>query len=502
MRRLLIGLLVGIVLALASLVAAPLGFSHVALTLPRAQSSRVVSTSALPPAGAGQRARLALRPRQASIARFTATPFVLSASGGRVRLKVVVHGATKCRFSSARTQKGLPSTKSCASGNASVTVELPENLTSSTRIYLFYVTVRGTRGTSTARRVVVLERAPATSGLAPVATNEPASQAVAPQAVAPQAVAPQAVAPVITMQPANVSVYPGNGASFSASASGNPIPSVQWQISTDGGSAWQDIAGASTASYVLVPYAAENDDEYRAVFTNAVGSATTNAATLTVEHISTYRFSGYFDFAPSGKSFSAVRASWIVPTVSCPPGANSWAAEWPGIGWETSVVQDGTQVACFSGSPSYSAWYEMVGDPSVNNGEPFTLPSLSYPVSPGDAITASVGISGSTWTLSLKDATAPWSWSQGFPSPTPPLSQAAAQVFVEGPEDCASGCYALANFGAVRFTGATADLSGQTGPISAFNPVAYQMISGSTVLAASGPFDATGEDFTDTWYAN
>jgi hypothetical protein len=102
----------------------------------------------------------------------------------------------------------------------------------------------------------------------------------------------------------------------------------------------------------------------------------------------------------------------------------------------------------------------------------------------------------------LRDSTAKWIFSINIPSPTPPLNQAVAQWLVEGPVGCAHECPSLANFGAVRFTGATADLNGQTGPLSAFSPAAGQMTSGSTVLAAPGPLDPTGEGFTDTWYAN
>ena len=193
-------------------------------------------------------------------------------------------------------------------------------------------------------------------------------------------------------------------------------------------------------------------------------------------------------------------ASWTVPTVTCPPGAKTWATQWPGIGYGASVEQDGTQESCLEGSPSYGAWYEMLGDPSVNEGLAVTVPPLTYPVSPGDAITASVSISGSTWTLALKDTTKPWTFNINIPSPTPALNQGAAQWLVEGP--AVGGAYGLADFGAVRFTGATADLNGQTGPISAFSPIALQMTSGSTLRAAPGPLDPTGEDFTDTWYAN
>ena len=66
-----------------------------------------------------------------------------------------------------------------------------------------------------------------------------------------------------------------------------------------------------------------------------------------------------------------------------------------------------------------------------------------------------------------------------------------------------SSFYGLADFGTVRFTGATADLNGDTGPISAFSPIAVQMSEGSkAVRAFPGPLNPTGEDFTDTWYAN
>ena len=90
-------------------------------------------------------------------------------------------------------------------------------------------------------------------------------------------------APAITTQPTNQTVSVDTGVTFSAAASGGPPPTVQWQQSTDGGSTWTDIAGATSSVYeiTIVPLS-DNGDDFRAVFTNAVGSATTNAATLTV----------------------------------------------------------------------------------------------------------------------------------------------------------------------------------------------------------------------------
>src|SRR5262249_11112654 len=44
------------------------------------------------------------------------------------------------------------------------------------------------------------------------------------------------VAPAITTQPMSLSINPGQTASFTAAASGSPTPTVQWQVSTNGGS--------------------------------------------------------------------------------------------------------------------------------------------------------------------------------------------------------------------------------------------------------------------------
>ena len=88
------------------------------------------------------------------------------------------------------------------------------------------------------------------------------------------------VAPAITTQPISQTVNVGQTASFRAAASGSPTPTVRWQISTNSGSTWSNIAGATTGTYSFTTSANQNGYEYRAVFTNIAGSATSNAATL------------------------------------------------------------------------------------------------------------------------------------------------------------------------------------------------------------------------------
>jgi hypothetical protein len=87
---------------------------------------------------------------------------------------------------------------------------------------------------------------------------------------------------VVTSNPSNVSVAAGASATFTAAASGTPVPTVQWQQSSDGGTTFTDVAGATAASLTFVVSAGQGGDQFRAVFSNDSGTATTNAATLTI----------------------------------------------------------------------------------------------------------------------------------------------------------------------------------------------------------------------------
>jgi Immunoglobulin I-set domain len=99
--------------------------------------------------------------------------------------------------------------------------------------------------------------------------------------VEPEAGAP--AAPKVTRQPANDSVTEPAKATFAAEASGSPKPKVQWQLSTEKGK-WTDISGATTDTLTIEgTKTSESGHEYRAVFTNSAGEATSNAATLTVK---------------------------------------------------------------------------------------------------------------------------------------------------------------------------------------------------------------------------
>jgi YDG domain len=91
----------------------------------------------------------------------------------------------------------------------------------------------------------------------------------------------------VTTQPSNQSVtYGAASVAFVAAATGTPSPTVQWQVSTNGGGSWSDVVGAtSTTLAISNPAVSQSGNQYHAVFTNICGgtqTATSSAATLTV----------------------------------------------------------------------------------------------------------------------------------------------------------------------------------------------------------------------------
>ena len=86
--------------------------------------------------------------------------------------------------------------------------------------------------------------------------------------------------PIVTMQPQDMLVCEPNDVTFTAAASGTPTPTVQWQVSDDQGNNWNDILGATMTDYTFTPTIADDGNWYRAIFTNACGVATTDAAEL------------------------------------------------------------------------------------------------------------------------------------------------------------------------------------------------------------------------------
>jgi hypothetical protein len=110
------------------------------------------------------------------------------------------------------------------------------------------------------------------SGPGGTATSSPATLTVAPDTVAP----------AITVQPTDQTALAGQVAQFSVTATGS-TPSYQWQLSSDAGANYTDIAGANDASYSIAATAtADNGKRFRVVISNSAGNVTSAAAVLTV----------------------------------------------------------------------------------------------------------------------------------------------------------------------------------------------------------------------------
>ncbi|MEM4531105.1 MAG: PKD domain-containing protein, partial [Thermofilaceae archaeon] len=88
------------------------------------------------------------------------------------------------------------------------------------------------------------------------------------------------VSPSITQQPASVTVCAGSSVTFSVTATGTTPLSYQWQRLVGG--TWQDISGATDASYTINPVGTGDAGSYRVIVTNPCGSVTSSVATLTV----------------------------------------------------------------------------------------------------------------------------------------------------------------------------------------------------------------------------
>jgi uncharacterized protein (TIGR03437 family) len=86
--------------------------------------------------------------------------------------------------------------------------------------------------------------------------------------------------PSINTQPGNQTVCENGNASFSANA--NNATAVQWQVSTDGGASFENVAGGTNAMLSFTVNTGQNGYRYRALFSNTCGIETTNAALLSV----------------------------------------------------------------------------------------------------------------------------------------------------------------------------------------------------------------------------
>ena len=195
-----------------------------------------------------------------------------------------------------------------------------------------------------------------------------------------------------------------------------------------------------------------------------------------------------------GVSFRQISASWTQPSATCVSGHPSYSAMWVGLGGYTptsdALEQIGTEVDCgAAGRVVSSAWYELVPAPSK---------TIRFAVRPGDAIHASVTVTGHQVVVELDNLTRHATFRKTLDAPV--IDVSSAEWIVEAPSECISqnACQALplANFGSVSFDAATAvTTDGAVGSIagSGWGRTKIKLTPGSQrFIVARGSSDTTG----------
>jgi cytochrome c peroxidase len=171
------------------------------------------------------------------------------------------------------------------------------------------------------------------------------------------------VASSVTASPASVAVTVNATATFTVAAGGSPAPTVAWQVSTNAGESWSTLtntapySGATSTTLTITGATTSlNGAQFRAVATNAGGSATSGAAVLSVF--------GAGSATPATLRFSATKASASAVITSVTP-AQSVLIAFDGAagGWTLAVGQPWLRVSAASGTGN-GAVTVSVADPT------------------------------------------------------------------------------------------------------------------------------------------
>lgn len=166
--------------------------------------------------------------------------------------------------------------------------------------------------------------------------------------------------PVITAQPEDLLAADGATASFSAAASGYPAPAVQWQVSSDDGSSWNDLSGQTAPDLALTAALIMDGWRYRAVFTNSLGQIESRGALLNIA------------IAPEISLHPLDQTVWLgeqaVFTAAAgghPDPELQWQINRDGSGWQDLPGETGPQLAVTGSYPLNGARYRLL---AVNVG--------------------------------------------------------------------------------------------------------------------------------------
>ena len=165
-------------------------------------------------------------------------------------------------------------------------------------------------------------------------------------------------APTISLQPTSQTVGVGQPVTFTAAATTETTPRVQWQVSLDHATTWVNLGGSTSPTLSGSAAAFSNGWEFRAQFTNPIGSATTSAATLTVTPNTSV-------ILPSGGA--ALSGSQILDAAAS-PGVTQVQFQLTGGTLNNAIIATAT--------PTNYGWLANWNSTSVPNGN-YTLQSVA-----------------------------------------------------------------------------------------------------------------------------
>ena len=221
-----------------------------------------------------------------------------------------------------------------------------------------------------------------------------------------------------------------------------------------------------------------------AALSTTAGGAASSIRHARMHKITNSTSTNWSGYAVTGGRYTQVSSSWTVPAVTC--SGTAYSSFWVGLDGDTSgtVEQTGTDSDCSGSTPQYYAWYEMY---------PKFPSNYSNPVRAGDSMSASVTTNGSgSFTLTISDSTQKWTRTTTARLKSAKL--ASAEVIAEAPSS-SGGVLPLANFGTVKFSGATVNGALLTSSTPGLDPIT--MANGSTVKAQ--PSSMSSGSFSVTW---
>ena len=113
-------------------------------------------------------------------------------------------------------------------------------------------------------------------------------------------------APVITGQPQGQTINVGDSITLTAAATGTPAPTFQWQKNGS------NIAGANASSLSIANAQTSDSGSYAVVASNTAGSATSSAATITVNALPQTRVTNLSTRAQVGAGANVLIAGFII----------------------------------------------------------------------------------------------------------------------------------------------------------------------------------------------